>query len=302
MRFQPVSLLPLLALLAAAPLSAQVSAEQQLKQLNNRLSAMESQMRAVQRQVFAGGDKRYFQPEIGPASPVGEGAVGADADAAASANLLVNMGQRLTEMEQEQRNLTGRIEELQHQMRQIESRLQQSSGDGLANVPVQPSGLTDPAAEKPPETAGADPAPVVAAAAGAATIEPTDAETVYRQGYALYTEGKYTAAYDALEKFVATHPDHARASNAQFWAGRSLLAQGKTADAAKAFLTGYQKFPQGERAHNSLLWLSRALIDLDQPAAACQSLDQLKTGYPKRLTGQFAADVAATRAKAKCSD
>lgn len=284
------ALLPLL--LSAAPLAAQTPSEAQLKQLNTRLGAIESQLRAVQRQVFPGGDKRFFKPEIGPAPGAAAGVP--TANDPASTALLVQLNQRLGDLEQAQRTLTGQLEEVQHRLRQLESRAQAADAAPAPAIVAPPAATAAAAAKSPP---AATPAPAAAPAPSA----PVGPEQAYRAAYALYTDGKYPQAAEALEKFVAANPKSARAADAQFWAGRAMLAQGRTADAAKAFLTGYQQYPASDRAHNSLYWLSRALIDLNQPKAACQSLDQLKTGYPKALTGQFAADVTALRGKAKCS-
>ncbi len=316
--------------LLAAPVAAQTANPQaQLGQVDKRVTVLESQMRAVQRQVFPGGDKRFFEPEIAPAPAPVQALPGTPATSA-----LVDLTQRVTALETQQRALTGQVEQMQYQMRQMETALQKLRGDtefrldalegkgpadaatpaaGAASAPA-PAPVPPPRAATPQIQPPRSTPPAVAPQPGAATtpatpadkattsaMSPADAaEARYREGYALYTAGDYVGAQKALAAFVAANPKHARASNAQFWAGRSLLAQGKTADAAKAFLTGYQQFPRGERAHNSLLWLGKSLIELKQPAAACQALDQLKTAYPDRLTGQFAADTSAARAQAKC--
>lgn len=309
-----------LALPLPAAAQAPAASQAQVGQLDKRVGTLESQMRAVQRQVFPGGDKRYFEPEIAPAPAAPVQAPGTPATSA-----LVDLTQRVTALETQQRALTGRVEELQYQMKQLEAAMQKLRGDAefrldalegkgaaAATVPTAtapPPAVTPPAAKppapkpapvKPPEAKPAEPATTATAAPAAAPA--ADAlEQAYRDGYALYTAGKYPEAAKALADFAAANPKHPRASNAQFWAGRALLAQGKTADAAKAFLAGYQKFPRGERAHNSLLWLGKSLIELNQPKAACQALDQLRTAYPDRLTGQVAADATAARAQAKCA-
>lgn len=316
--------LALAALFVAPPaIAQQANPLAQLNQVDKRVGVLESQMRAVQRQVFPGGDKRFFEPEIAPATPVEQALPGSPATPA-----LVDLTQRVTSLETQQRALTGQVEQLQHQMRQMEAALQKLRGDaefrldalegksppmpGTATPEVAPPRQTAPQAQPPrpavtpPATAPAATPPAATTPAPAPTPAPSPAtadaaEARYREGYALYTSGDYAGANKALTEFVAANPKHARASNAQFWAGRSLLAQGKTADAAKAFLAGYQQFPRGERAHNSLLWLGKSLIELKQPAAACQALDQLKTAYPDRLSGQFAADTTAARAQAKCA-
>jgi tol-pal system protein YbgF len=321
----------------AAPLSAQgapPASQAQLGQVDKRVTVLESQMRAVQRQVFPGGDKRFFEPEV-PSAPLPD----ATMPGTPATSPLVDLTQRVTALETQQRALTGQIEQLQFQMRQLESAFQKLKGDselrldtlegkagapaaaqatpqsgpssgapgaaGAALAPARAAGTgtgtaTGTGAAAAAATTPPKPSPSAGSAPAAAAVDPVEAR--YREGYALYTAGDYPAAYKALSEFVAANPKHARASNAQFWAGRSLLAQGRTADAAKAFLAGYQKYPRGERAHNSLLWLGKSLVDLKQPTAACQALDQLKTAYPDRLVGQFAADTAATRAQAKCAD
>lgn len=337
MRSLPAPSAAIAALLVATPALAQSANPQaQLTQVDKRVTVLESQMRAVQRQVFPGGDKRFFEPEIGPAPATEQALPGTAATPA-----LVDLTQRVTALETQQRAMTGQIEQLQHQMRQLEGAMQKLRGDsefrldalegkapagagtaaGLAagagtgaaagaavapppqaTTPVKPPQTPQVQPTRPTLPATQPPAPQTTAPAAPTTpAATTDAvEARYREGYALYTSGDYAAASKALTAFVAANPKHARASNAQFWAGRSMLAQGRTADAAKAFLAGYQQFPRGERAHNSLLWLGKSLIELKQPAAACQALDQLKTAYPDRLTGQFAADTSAARAQAKC--
>lgn len=328
MRLSHLSALPVFALVAALPaasptLAQSANPQAQLTQVDKRVGVLESQMRAVQRQVFPGGDKRFFEPEIGPAPVAEQPLPGTPATPA-----LVDLSQRVTSLETQQRALTGQIEQLQHQMRQMEAAMQKLRGDaefrldalegkspgsGPAAVAAAPGAST--ALVAPPLSAEPAPRPAQTAAQTAVQVTPATktpvptpppasaadaAEARYREGYALYTSGDYPGASKALTAFVSANPKHARASNAQFWVGRSLLAQGRTADAAKAFLAGYQQFPRGERAHNSLLWLGKSLIELKQPAAACQALDQLKTAYPDRLTGQIAADTSAARAQAKC--
>lgn len=291
---------------APAPLLAQgvaVASQAQVSQIDKRVGTLESQMRAVQRQVFPGGDKRFFAPEITPEQAPAPQPAGAPATTP-----LVDLTQRVTALETQQRELTGQVEQLQYKLRQMEEAMGKLRGDtefrlnalekGPAAPPTETAAIEPAPAPKPavatPKPAAPKPAEPAPAAAAA------DPEEAYRQGYELYTKGQYAEAEAKLTAFVAANPKHARASNAQFWAGRALLAQGKTPEAAKAFLAGYQKFPKGERAHNSLLYLGKSLVDMKQPKAACQALDQLKTAYPDRLSGAFAADVDKTRTAAGC--
>ncbi|MCG2840356.1 hypothetical protein L6Q21_05105, partial [Sandaracinobacter sp. RS1-74] len=120
----PLAAMAAAVFLTGAPALAQSSPQAQLNQVDKRVGVLESQMRAVQRQVFPGGDKRYFEPEIGPAPAAPQAAPGTPATPA-----LVDLTQRVTALETQQRTLTGQIEQLQHQIRQMETALQKLKGD-----------------------------------------------------------------------------------------------------------------------------------------------------------------------------
>lgn len=285
-----------------------VASQEQVGQIDKRVRALESQVRAVQRKVFD-GDKRYFEPEV--TAPPAPGAT----TGTAAASPLVDLTQRVVTLENQQRQLTGQIEQLQHQIRQLQTAQEKFRGDAEFRLdtlegkdPAQPGTaavVTPPAADlapppSPPAGPGAaeSPPPVEKPAGTKPAGDPVEA--AYVAGYEKYVAKDYAGAIRDLEAFVSAHPKHARASNARFWAGRAMMAQGQNAQAAKAFLSGYQTWPRGARAHNSLLWLSRSLLAMNQPEAACQALDQLASAYPDRMTGSFATDAANTRKQAKC--
>jgi TolA-binding protein len=308
----------------ARPQAAAPASQQQVVQIDKRVTVLESQMRAVQRQVFPGGDKRFFAPEV-TAEPQADAPV----PGSPATTPLVDLTQRVTALETQQRALTGQVEELQFKLKQMEAAMQKLEAGTVARfealegkpaeaaapapapaktpaiVPATPA----PGAAKPATTAP-KPAPGAAAAAvppatapGAATPASDPLTAEYEAGYALYQKGDYAGAERALRAFAQANPTHPRASNASFWAGRSLMQQQQYGEAARVFYGGYQANPKGQRAHNSLLWLAKALLETKGPKAqkaACDTLDQLNKAFPDRLTGQFAADAAATRAQAQC--
>jgi TolA-binding protein len=318
-------------MLATAPAWPQTAttapaSQQQVGQIDKRVTVLESQMRAVQRQVFPGGDKRFFAPEV-----TAEPQAPAPAPGAPATSPLVDLTQRVTALETQQRALTGQVEELQFKLRQMEAALQKLEAgtvarfEALEGKSTEPAAVASPAPVKAPvgvppaptkPAAGAAPKPAPGAATAAAppiAQQPAPAEGAttaadpltaqYEAGYALYQKGDYEGAEAALKAFAQANPTHPRASNASFWAGRALMQQQQFGEAARVFYGGYQANPKGQRAHNSLLWLARALLETKGPKAqkaACDTLDQLAKSFPDRMTGQFAADAAATRAQAKC--
>ncbi len=325
-------------LLSGTPLLAQgvaVATQAQVTQLDKRVGTLESQVRAVQRQVFPGGDKRFFAADAPPPAPEPAPVIGTPATSP-----LVDLTQRVEALETQQRALTGQVEQLQFQLRTLQSDVSKARGDtdfrlnaleGRASAPAGPDAIPEagpgrappqttrppgqtapgaaadipvagarPPAAKPPlakaGTAIADPPKTDAAAAGG-----DPAEAAYRAAYALWQAGDDAGAIRDFQAFLKANPKHPRASHASFWQGRAMMRQGQAAQAAKAFLEGYQRYPRGERAPNSLLWLGKALTDLKRPDAACQALDELKKAYPDRLTGTLLNDSNAARAAAKCA-
>lgn len=291
---------------AATAQGISVASQAQVQSIDKRVGALESQMNAVQRKVFP-GDKKFFQPEIVPETTAGA----TPAAGAPASGPIVDLTQRVTALETQQRQMTGQIEELQYKLREMQTAMDKFRGDSEfrlnalegkgapagaeATVPAaqtpaaQTSAVTPPAAQKPVTPPKVEPA------------KPATPDDAYRLAYAKYTARDYAGASKDLSAFVAANPKHAKAADAQYWAGRAMMGDGQNAQAAKAFLAGYQNYPRSERAPSSLLWLGKSLTAMKQPKAACQALDQLKTAYPDQLKGQFATDVANARSQAKCS-
>jgi len=287
------------ALLAAVPLAA---AE---PPLDTRVGTLEKQMKAVQRKVFPGGDARFFTPEIAPEAPPAAAPEGTPASAP-----LADLTARVDALERQVRTLTGTVEEAQNRMRQIDTAFAGYRGDtdfrlNALEHPAVPAAAAAaeppavPAAARPDRTATAKATPKPAAPPPAA--EPAlPVEDQWRGAYALYTAKDYARAEAAMSAFVLANPKAARASNAQYWLGRSYLAEDKVTLAAKAFLDGYKKYPKGERAPDSLVGLGNALTLLKKPEQAGTALNELQTVYGDRLTPAITAAAAKARREAKC--
>ncbi len=262
--------------------------------LGRRVGKLESEMRAVQRKVFPGGDPRFFEPEIQPAAPAVPDAVGNPASAP-----LTDLTARVGELEAQLRTLTGQVEANQFKLRQLEDGLAKFRGDAEFRLnAIEAGGVKPPVAGASDVPASEDPLP-----RGAGPLKPTGPLTVeeqWRAAYALVVRKDYAAAETALQDFLAKNPKASRASDAQYSLGKSFAADRQHAAAAKAFLDGYQKYPKGVRAPDSLLGLAQALIDLKKPAQACQSLGELDAVYEAKLTPALKAQADKARLAAKC--
>src|SRR5690348_4829674 len=142
MRFHLLGLVLMAGVAAPASLFAQSSRTQPLDQ---RVTRIEQELRAVQRRVFPGGNAQFVEPEIGPqagAAPAGN----------VSGDALANLAARVDAIEAQLRTLTGQIEESSHRSAALE--------DQIARLRAELSGRIE-RLEAPARVAPAEPPPLV---------------------------------------------------------------------------------------------------------------------------------------------
>ncbi len=296
-----VKLLALLALVAvAAPAAAQ---DVDPARTEKRVGKLESEMRAVQRKVFPGGDPRYFEAEIAAPSAPPPALTGSPAS-----QPLIDLSERVGEMERQLRTLTGQVEALQFRQRQQDDAQTRMKGDiefrlavlEKAAAPPAPADPVDPTIKPKPDAAvptkdiGKTPAKDTAAK------PPATADASWTAAYAKVTAKDWPGTEAAMTDFVTRFPKARRAGEAQYWLGRSFAARKQAAAAAKAFFDGYQGYPHSDRAADGLIGLAGAMNELKKPDQACRVLGELDANYGDKLTGGQKAEAKALRSKAKC--
>ncbi len=272
--------------------------------LDTRVGSLEKQMKAVQRKVFPGGDPRFFTPDIAPET------VAAAPEGTPATTPLVDLTSRVDTLERQQRTLTGAVEEAQNKLRLVEDGFAKYRADtdfrlNALEHPVAASPPSDTPPLVPGPAHGADPATKPPAKAAKPEPKPKAVATLpvedqWRAAFALYTAKDYDKAAAAMTDFLAANPKAARASNAQYWLGRTYFAQSRSAEAAKAFLDGYKNYAEGDRAADSLLWLGKSLTVLKKPKQACSALDELQSVYGGKLSPAIKSGAVKARAEAKC--
>lgn len=298
----------LTSLIAMGLLSAALPAlAQDTRQVERRVDKLESEMRAVQRKVFPGGNKGYFEPEIpqvqAPAAAVGVPATSPVAD----------LTTRVDALERQLQTMTGQVEQASYKVRQLEDamtkfradtefRLTQLEGGGqpsAAATTAPDSGILALPAVRPP--AAATPAPVAPRPAPAAAAPAGDAEAAYQAAYASVVAKDNVKAVADLSAFVARHPKSPRVSMANYWLGRTLIAQGEFDRAARVFFDNQQKNPAGDRAQESLYWLGDVLVRMDRAAQACKVYDLARNVYANDMKPALRPQFANARTAAKCA-
>jgi len=305
------------------------TAQAQDSGISGRVDRLEREMRAVQRKVFPGGAGQTVEPQITPETNTSIPGI-------PSSSPLNDLTSRVTALEEQQRTLTGQVEQGQYRLRQLEDafaaykRLTDNRIKALEDRSTANAALGGEDTTVPGDTAGAvirPPAPIgtrpsipapgasttpantskptgtraqqVAAIEKPATGDP--AEDGYTYGFRLWQAKLYPEARRELETVATKYPTHRRASYSQNLLGRAYLDSGAPSLAAVAFYENYKKNPKGERAPDSLYYLAQALIKLKKPASeVCKVYTELDQLYGDKLSIEMKTGVAEGRASQKC--
>ncbi|MBO0750443.1 MAG: hypothetical protein J2O44_08450 [Porphyrobacter sp.] len=298
-------------LAAAAPAAAQSD--------DARLRKMESEIKALQRQVFPGGADKYFAPEVVTPAPgvhvVQQQPVGAPADTP-----VTDILRRLDSIEAQLSQLTARTEVNENALTKLGARVDALEKTAAAPPPpaeadaAQPTGAipvpdSDPApppalAKRTVETtpvAGRSSAARLAkvqAIARPETGNPGDDE--YSYGYRLWDAGLYPEAQQALKVYVDKYPKDPKISYGRNLLGRAYLDDGQARAAAPYFLENYQKDPNGARAPDSLLYLAESMMALKDNTRACRALAEFGDKFAALATGRLQDQYDKDRKQAGC--
>ena len=93
--------------------------------------------------------------------------------------------------------------------------------------------------------------------------------------------GDYSTAERAFREFVISNPEHDLAGNAQYWYAETFRIRQLYTDAASAYLEGYQKYPKGEKAPINLLKLGVSMVQIGEKDQGCKMINGVEKQYPK---------------------
>lgn len=212
-------------------------------------------------------------------------------------NATAGMEARLSQIETELRNITGKLEQQAYDNQQLQQRLDALEQDTRMRLdtletqsrnpaPVMPQPMVD-TNTVPPSGGIPQPAPdpqlqqqPQAAVDAAPAAGGTDAAVLYERGFAEIKANNYDAAEVSFSTFMKDYPTHALAPNALYWLGETYYVRKNYDKAARTFAEAYQKFPGGPKGADNLLKLGMSLSAKGEKSNACIALGQLKKEYP----------------------
>lgn len=247
MKLRQLSILSLAFVFAATPALAQTT-----RSLQAQLNVVKEEVETLQRALYRNTDANIND----------------------SSDLQVKVGQ----MDEIFRTTTGKIEELEHKIKNLEERIEMINKDmdirfkmleERASTPQSTVSTTNPSAPK--EING-------------------NVDEIYQKGLDAIKAKDSQTAINAFSKILSDNPEHKLAGNAQYWLGETYYAQKDFQRAAVAFAKGYEKYKAGSKGADSLLKLGMSMIELKKIPEACAAFISLPNEFPK------APDVLKTKA------
>lgn len=277
-----------LAMMLAMPAQAQSA-----RDMMNRITRLENEIETMSRAIYRG--------ETPPPKAIPDGGAALPGDAAGTEV-------RLQQIEQEMRDLRGKLEEQSYQIQQMQTQMTKLNDDTQLRLQDleqgRPAGASVPSPGLPSATPsltgpesnayqwnsaaadGAAASPSAAAMPGASapvsgSLPAQDrVAAAYENAFSLLKDGRNEEAQAGFSAFLKENPDHPLVENAQYWLGESYYAKGDFTAAARTFAEGYQRFPKGSKAADNLLKLGLSLGEQGKKADACVALGQIAAQFP----------------------
>lgn len=288
MKYTPAifCLVLLSAVLMAFPSHAQMEDKAAVQE---RMDRLEHDIMLLQRQIARGE------------APVSNGAPLTDADVPAGGAAQLEV--RLSAIEDEIRQLRGKVEENEFQARKLsenmeklqrdtEFRFNQLGGKPLAENGVvtseggnTPKPLVNETPEQPqgPTTAGDGVLKVP-------EQHPADDQNFatprdhYNYAFRLLNQTKYDEAAAAFNSFTKKYPKDPLVGNAYYWEGETFYIRRDFVSAADDFRQGFESLPNGPKAADNLLKLAMSLDALKRDKEACVVLQQITAKFKQTST------------------
>lgn len=206
---------------------------------------------------------------------------------------------RMQEMENQIRQLTGKVENQIYEINSLNNKVRRLQGDVLAVTELgvlasgaaQPMARINPAASSavtPPQPtvqanslgidlSAADPKPMKSITVGTNNGDPT---AQYEAAYASLKAGDFQMAETGFKTFLSQHSDNVLAANAKYWLGETHYVRGNFKTAAREFAEGFQAFPNSAKSPDILLKLGMSLSGMGKNDQACVALGQVPVKFP----------------------
>ncbi len=171
----------------------------------------------------------------------------------------------ISELREDVRNLTGRLDEIQHNTQGRTERLEKSIQQ-LGNRVPPPSGV-------PEDLFNQDEQSISRLTGSGADI--------FRRALQNLRGGEYDLAHDGFQNFVRENPGTAYTDNALFWSAISSMKLGQNDQAIIEFTDAYQKYPAEDMVAPALYYMAETLFTIGAANDGVLTFQKLVDEHPK---------------------
>jgi tol-pal system protein YbgF len=199
----------------------------------------------------------------------------------------VDLAQRLDQEQASERELRGRIEQLEH----ANDALAKQQRDLYADLDKRlAAGGAAAGAGAGPATGDSNTADAAAAPAGSAAPSSVE-QAVYNQAFDALKAGSYSIAITGFKDFLSHYPASPLAENAQYWLGEAYYVNHDYTPAAGAFRAVLSKWPNSRKAPDALVKLGFTQYEQAQYPAARATLTDVTRRFPGTDAAKLAAEL-----------
>lgn len=191
---------------------------------------------------------------------------------------------RIDELEHFMTNLTGRLERMEHQNKQLEQKISTISKDmnlRLQALEKENKKLNGRISSMP--TASSQPQPPKVIDVQSAYDD--GPENHYKRAKKWVDAQEYEKARQSFQDFIQKYPKHDLGGNAKYWIGETYYAKGEYEKAAVAFADGFRDYPKNVKAPDNMLKLGFTMINLNNEKQACIAFKHVAAAMPQASQG-----------------
>lgn len=225
----------------------------------------------------------------------------------------VDQSVRIGQLEDQVRQLTGRLEELGFQMLQMQEQVRQMQQDNEFRFQeLERSSGTDQTSIAP-KSNRASSSNVTEIKIGDAKFDANGnlinqkeveiaaaapSDELYKSGYGHILAGDYSLAANSFRDYIEQYPNGEQAADAYFWLGEALYSEGEYKEAARTFLEAHKSHPNADKGPDTLLKLGMSLAALENFETACATYQEVLARYPnasKAIRDKVASEQSSTK-------
>lgn len=189
---------------------------------------------------------------------------------------LLDLAQKVDALQAENRQLRGRIEELENNSESLKKQQRDLYADLDRRVGQIGSG----------GGTAVGPGAVGGAGGGAASGE----QAAYTQAFDALKNANYPAAITGFRQYLNSYPQGALADNAQYWLGEAYYVTRDFPNAAYAFKAVADQFPNSRKAPDAMLKLGFSQFELKRYGEARTTLSEVTRRFPDSEASRLAAE------------